>query len=98
MSSRSAARASHVYKSPCKNAASMKSAPPYFLRCAARSRRLNLKTYVDGARRVRERADADEVDARIGVGPHVLQRDAARRFEQHVGLEAARQFDRAGRL
>ena len=47
---------------------------------------------------MRERADADEIDARLGVGAHVLQRDAARRFEQESGLQPARDLDEAARL
>src|SRR2546423_6088431 len=60
--------------------------------------RLNLEADVERARRVRERADADEVDARLRVQAHVLERDAARRFEQHAGFKLPGDFDESARL
>src|SRR5437588_12901286 len=67
-------------------------------RVCSGSGRLNLEADVQRARRVRERADANQVNARLRVRAHVLKRDAARRFEQHARRERARNLDQAARL
>ena len=38
---------------------------------------LNLEADVHGARRMRQRADADEINARFPIGPDIFKRDAA---------------------
>jgi hypothetical protein len=42
---------------------------------------------------VGERADADEIDAGLRVGPHVLNRDAARRLDEHARRVVAHEAD-----